>query len=185
MKNDDSSNIHGESHRQYRQSLGNQVNTVQQEARMILPGIQALFGFQLIAVFNTNFSTSLNKTEQIVHLIALLSVAVSAILVVAPAAYHRQANHQISKHFIDLSSSFLAWAMAPLAIGTCLDIFLVTRIVLTSYLPSFLVAGAIFALYAWTWFIWPKLRAIKIEDLPTHPLPAETPGMNPPEINKS
>jgi len=163
-------------HRQYRQSLGDQVSTIEQEARMVLPGIQALFGFQLIAVFNSNFKVNLSNDEQVVHLIALLLVAVAAILVVAPAAYHRQAKHQISEHFIELSSSFLAWAMAPLALGTCLDIYIVTRVILTSPVYSLVITLFISAIYAWTWFILPKLRARRIAALPAHELPEKPPS---------
>lgn len=161
-------------HRQYRQSLGDQVNTIEQEARMVLPGIQALFGFQLIAVFNQNFSLYLNKAEQIVHLAAILLIVISAILVVAPAAYHRQAKHKISEHFIELSAKFLAWAMAPLAIGTCLDIYLVSELILHSLLLSLTITLIIFSLYAWIWFIWPKRCAIKLKNLPTEALPQES-----------
>lgn len=157
-------------HRQFRQSLGDQVNTIEQEARMVLPGIQTLFGFQLIAVFNQGFKLSLNPFEQGIHLIALLLVAISAVLVVAPAAYHRQANHQISLHFVSLSSKFLAWAMAPLALGTCLDIYLVTRVILISPILSTIVALFIFAIYAWVWFILPKLGGKTISKLPTYNL---------------
>ncbi|MDQ2943358.1 MAG: hypothetical protein M3R21_06785 [Candidatus Dormibacteraeota bacterium] len=38
------------------------------EGRMVLPGIQALFGFQLIAVFNQTFSQRLSPAEQYLHL---------------------------------------------------------------------------------------------------------------------
>ena len=169
----DETKVKPEKQTQYLPSLGDQVSTIEQEARMVLPGIQALFGFQMIAVFNQNFKVSLSRDEQLIHLIALLLVALSAVLVVAPAAYHRQANHQISKHFIELSSRFLAWAMAPLAIGTCLDIYLVSRIILESPVASVLVTSVIFLLYAWIWFIWPKLRAKKLEELPTHPIKHE------------
>ena len=55
---------------------------------MVLPGIQAFFGFQLIAVFNTGFQ-DLTHTEQVLHLIALLLLAVSIALIMTPAAYHR------------------------------------------------------------------------------------------------
>ena len=55
-------------HKQFEQTLGEQVNTVEQEARMVLPGIQTLFGFQLIAVFNQGFKMSLSEGEQFVHL---------------------------------------------------------------------------------------------------------------------
>lgn len=135
---------------------------------MVLPGIQTLFGFQLVAVFSQGFKGSLSENEQVIHLLALLLVAVSAMLVVAPAAYHRQANHQISQHFIDLSSSLLAWAMVPLAIGTSLDIYIVTRTIIHSTLASAIVSTVIFALYTWTWFIFPQIHGRKIRNLPTH-----------------
>jgi hypothetical protein len=153
-------------HAQFRQSLGDQVSTIEQEARMVLPGIQALFGFQLIAVFNQGFKLSLSEFEQLLHLGALLLVALSAMLVVAPAAYHRQANHQISQHFVELSSKFLAWAMAPLAIGTCLDVYLVSSIILRSVAASAAIAGLVFSAYAWTWFIFPRFRWDAIKNLP-------------------
>jgi uncharacterized membrane protein YidH (DUF202 family) len=133
-----------------------------------LPGIQAIFGFQLIAVFNQGFKSSLSFTEQIVHLTALILMAVSALLVMAPAAYHRQANHQISKHFVEMSSQFLAVAMVPLALGTCLDILLITQVIVHHYAVSGTIAGSLFMAYAWTWYIFPQLRARKIKDLPVH-----------------
>ena len=137
---------------------------------MVLPGIQSLFGFQLIAVFNQGFKMNLTHFEQIIHLVALLLVAVSAILVVAPAAYHRQANHQISKHFVELSSLFLAWALAPLALGTCLDIYLVVRVISQSAIWSIALSVLIFMVYAWTWFVFPRLRARSLKVQPTFSL---------------
>jgi hypothetical protein len=160
-----------ESHAQYRQSLGQQVNTVQQEARMVLPGIQALFGFQLVAVFNNGFQQYLSAFEKGIHLAALLLVAVSAVLVMAPAAYHRQANHQISKHFVDYSSLLLALSMAPLALGTSLDIYLVSRVTLLSVLASMAIAVVFGIFYAWTWFLYPRYRARKMAHFPTKPMP--------------
>ena len=155
--------------KQYRQSLGNQVNTVEQEARMVLPGIQALFGFQLVAVFNQGFKANLDQSFQIVHLIALLLVAISAILVMAPAAYHREANHQISKHFVELSSRFLAWSMIPFALGICLDIFLITQVITGSRMWDIIVTAIISMLFFWTWFVFPKIHGRKIKKLPVHP----------------
>lgn len=140
---------------------------------MVLPGVQALFGFQLMAVFNQGFKTVLSENEQAMHLAALLLVALASILVVAPAAYHRQANHQISKHFVELSSRYLAWALAPLALGTCLDIYLVARIILGSVVASLITTFVISAVYLWTWFIFPKIRAVRIEKLPLHELGSE------------
>jgi len=160
-------------HRQYRQSLGDQVNNIEQEARMLLPGIQALFGFQLMAVFNQGFKANLLPFEQALHLLALLLVSISGILVVAPAAYHRQANHQISKHFVELSSKYLASSMAPLALGTCVDIYLVAKVIVGTNWISLVTASIVFFLYTWIWFVLPRLRAKKIEDMPIHDLAEE------------
>jgi len=56
---------------------------------MVLPGIQALFGFQLIAVFNQGFGEKLSHGAQLVHLLALVLAALAMALVMTPAALHR------------------------------------------------------------------------------------------------
>jgi uncharacterized membrane protein len=156
---------------QFEQSLGDQVNTVEQEARMVLPGIQALFGFQLVAVFNTGFKSSLSKPEQVVHLSALLLVALAIVLVIAPAAYHREARHQISKHFVSLSSRFLAWSMIPFALGICLDIYVVSKVITESFECALIITLIAFFCFAWTWFVYPKVKVQSIKSLPVDSSP--------------
>jgi hypothetical protein len=156
---------------QYRQSLGSQVENIEQEARMVLPGIQTLFGFQLMVAFSSGFKENITANEQYIHLLSLLLVAISGILVVAPAAYHRQANHQISEHFVKLSSRFLTLALAPFAIGTCLDIYLVSRMMTDSILLAQSVTAFLFCLYAGIWFIYPRIRGYKLSKLVVHDLP--------------
>jgi hypothetical protein len=45
-------------------SLAEAVTHLLEECRMILPGVQALFGFQLIAVFDSSFAERLSPLEQ-------------------------------------------------------------------------------------------------------------------------
>ena len=47
------------------------VTHLLEECRMVLPGLQALLGFQFIAIFNAGFSEKLTPTEQRLHLFAL------------------------------------------------------------------------------------------------------------------
>src|SRR5438874_12226699 len=85
-----------------------------EEARMVLPGIQALFGFQLVAVFNARFD-ELSTALQAIHLVALVAAAISMSLVMTPAAYHRLAERgRISSRFTELASWLIASAMGPL-----------------------------------------------------------------------
>ena len=44
-----------------------------EECRMVLPGIQALFGFQLIAVLSDGFDDKLSPGERQLHFLASIS----------------------------------------------------------------------------------------------------------------
>src|SRR5207245_7451641 len=58
------------------------------EARVILPGAQALFGFQLSIVLTKSFE-ELKPASQLLHAASLGLVALSVMLLMAPAARHR------------------------------------------------------------------------------------------------
>src|SRR4051812_23741851 len=89
------------------ESLSTQADHVLEEARMMLPGAQALFGFQLIAVFNQRFE-ALSELQQHLHLGALFAVAVAIALIMTPAIYHRQTEpHEVSRTFLALATRCL------------------------------------------------------------------------------
>jgi hypothetical protein len=137
-------------------SLEQAATYLLEECRMVLPGIQALFGFQLIAVFNNGFNTALSPNEQIVHLVAILCVVLSVALVMAPAALHRRREPEsISRRFIQISSRLLMSSMAPLAVGTTLDVYLVARIILHSYAGAAVIAGLTLVAFTTLWFLFP------------------------------
>src|SRR5262249_57038708 len=90
------------------ESLSTSVTHMLEECRMVLPGIQALFGFQLIAVFNSAFWSRLDHFEQLLHYVAIGLVALSVALVMTPAAYHRQAGAlAASRPFLTISTKLL------------------------------------------------------------------------------
>jgi hypothetical protein len=129
------------------------------ESRMILPGIQALFGFQLIAVFNSAFAEKLSRSEQHLHLLALGLVAVAVALIMSPAAYHRQAGpREVTAAFIRVSTRLLLWSMWPLSVGICLDFYLISRIILNTVVAP-LVAAMLFGVFVILWFVLPRVRS--------------------------
>ena len=142
-------------------SLEEETKTTIEEARMVLPGIQALFGFQLIAVFNTRFH-DFSSFEQILHLVALLLVAFAIALIMTPAAYHRIAERGIvSRRFVDLASRFLELALMPLMLGISLDLFLLGRLILNSEALSAAIASTMFVIFFGLWYVFPWTRAKK------------------------
>ncbi|WP_281245888.1 DUF6328 family protein [Nitrosovibrio tenuis] len=89
-----------------------------EECRMVLPGIQALFGFQLIAVFNDGFSQMLTSSEQNLHLFALSLTAIAIAFVMTPAAFHRQTGtKKVTEQFIWLCHASIALGHAASANG--------------------------------------------------------------------
>jgi hypothetical protein len=142
------------------ESLDQEANHIIEEARMVLPGIQALFGFQLIAVFNQRFATDVPVSEQYLHLAAIIFVVLAILLIMAPAAYHRQAERGIiSRYFADLASRLLTWALVPLLAGIVLEVFLVSNIILENAPASIAIAASLFVAFAGMWFVFPRIKA--------------------------
>src|SRR5216110_3799272 len=122
------------------------------ECRMVLPGIQALFGFQLVAVFNSAFGERLSPVEQRLHLLAIALIAISVAIIMTPAALHRQKGaYEVTDTFIRVSSRLLLWSMVPLALSISLDFYLVSRVITGSWLVS-LFGVAMFSLFSGLWF---------------------------------
>jgi Family of unknown function (DUF6328) len=133
------------------------AHSTHQEARMVLPGIQALFGFQLIAAFNTRF-TELEFVDRAVHLAALVLVALAIALIMTPAAYHRICEPgRTSLFFTRMASALVAAAMVPLLLGISLDIYVVTRLSLPTDDPwlGVMLASAAFVVFAGLWIAFP------------------------------
>jgi Family of unknown function (DUF6328) len=126
-----------------------------EEARMVLPGIQALFGFQLIAVFNERFK-ELAEDERLIHFGATVLVTIAIALIMTPAAYHRLAEQTtISKFFVRLASWLIAAAMVPLMVGLTLEVYLLGLLVTGVPKISLVIATALFGVFLLLWFVFP------------------------------
>ena len=129
--------------------LSKAAETLLHECRMVLPGIQALFGFQLIAVFNEPFFDRVPHSDQLIHVAATGLVAFAVVLIMTPAAYHRQTDPtRVTSAFIRLATRLLLLSMLPLAFGICADFYVVSSLIVergtgaalsTVLLASFLV----------------------------------------------
>jgi hypothetical protein len=136
----------------HRETLEEEATHVTDEARMVLPGVQAVLGFQLIAVFNQRFQ-ELAAGEQLLHLAAFLSMALAMGLLMTPAAYHRQVERGcVSRRFVDLSSTLLTVAMLPLIADGCLDTYLIAQLILKELELAMIVANGTALLLAALWY---------------------------------
>ncbi|WP_242393882.1 DUF6328 family protein [Anaeromyxobacter oryzisoli] len=87
------------------------------EARMLLPGAQALLGFQLAAVLADGFDR-LPRAAQRVHLGAVALTVVTIVLLIAPAAYHRIVERgEETERVHRVASGLVVAALVPLALA--------------------------------------------------------------------
>jgi DMSO reductase anchor subunit len=138
-------------------SLNDAATHVLEECRTVVPGMQALFGFQLIAVFSTAFNGDLSPAERLLHLAALVLVAIAIVLVMAPAALHRQSEPMsVSREFIATSSRLLMASMVPLAASICLDVYVIARVILGTTSGAGIVAVLLLGVFVVFWRLIPQ-----------------------------
>jgi DMSO reductase anchor subunit len=152
-----------ENSRQGGAKVKDKIKHVLTECRVVLPGAQALLGFQFISTLTESFE-KLPASSKYVHLTSLALVAVTIILLMTPAAYHRIVERgEETEHFHRFASRILIAAMIPLALGICGDFFLIVRKV-TDSATAAAVAGLVMLFFFYSlWFgftIYRRKRSI-------------------------
>jgi len=129
------------------------------EARMVLPGIQAVFGFQLIAVFNDRFA-QLPEVLRIAHFASLSLVVVAVALIMTPAAYDRLAEPDVvTRRFLANTATLLTTAMGVFGCAIATEMFVVATMVTQSSTLGIAASLAALALFGSLWFLFPLRRA--------------------------
>lgn len=132
--------------------LKDKIKHVLTECRVVLPGAQALLGFQFITTLTEAFE-KLPQSSKYVHLLSLGLVAVSIVLLMTPAAYHRLVEEgEETEHFHRFASRVLIAAMIPLALGVCGDFYVVARKVTESAEGALVAALLLLLFFYGLWF---------------------------------
>ena len=140
-------------------SLDSAARHILEECRMVLPGIQALFGFQLIAVFNQGFAEKLSIMEQQLHLLSIILTVSAVALVMTPAALHRQIDPMaVTRRFIQSSTMLLLLSMFPLSMSICLDIYLIAPLSQKRSGSVCLSLAGLLLLFFSLWMVLPHLK---------------------------
>lgn len=142
------------------ETLSDAVTHVVEEARMLIPGVTAFLGFQLIAVFNQGF-TKLTHDEQMAHVWSVFLTLLALFLLLAPAAYHRQAESGwATQGFITLSSRLITSATPIFAVGLAIDFYLLVRLASDDRAIATVFAVAILIVAATLWYAVPHVKPL-------------------------
>jgi hypothetical protein len=146
--------------------LKTKIEQLLTEARVIIPGGQALLGFQFIATLTKPFS-QLPGSVQMIHAAGLCAVALAVLVLMTPAAVHRIAFHgEDDEDFFRIGSRLVVAAPLPLAGGIAADVFVVYYKVSESMTVS--VSAGILALLVLLsfWYGYPLWRSRKVTARP-------------------
>ena len=134
--------------------LKRNTDQILQGIRIVLPGTQALMGFQFIAFFNPVFQSLPDNLKQL-HFAMLLMAIVCTILLIAPVAFQQLGEDgSATEQFLGYTRKMLAIAMFILLLAMTGDVFVAARAIGIDDGLAVLVAGTLFALGIFLWYVY-------------------------------
>ena len=142
--------------------LSGAVKEMLEEARTIMPGIQAFIGFQLVAVFNTAFWERLTEGERAAHLVGILLNVVAIALVMTPPLFHRQRESGYdSAGMVRLATKVLTASSYPLIAAVALDMYVIGRLIGGSVAMGVVAAAVSLVPAVAFWYVMPHNRGLR------------------------
>jgi hypothetical protein len=135
--------------------LAARIEQMLTEARVIIPGAQALLGFQLTIVLTKTFA-EMPSLSKYVHAVSLCCMALAVVLLMAPAAYHRIVyGGEDNEDMLKTGSRWVTLATVPLALGIAGDVYVTIGQISGSPAVGLAAAGAALAVLIGLWHVYP------------------------------
>jgi hypothetical protein len=135
-----------------------QVDQLLTEARLIIPGAQALLGFQLTVTLTRTFA-QLPGDAKLAHAAALCCVALAVVLLMAPASLHRISfGGNDDPKFVQIGSKFVIAAPLPVALAIALDIYVASGRALESNIAATTLGIVAVVVLLGLWYGFPLWR---------------------------
>jgi len=107
--------------------LKDRISQLLEQSRIILPGVQALLGFQFAAYLSQGFK-DLPDASKAAHTAALFLLIVAMILLMTPTPYHRLGERgEETEDFDRAGTSFVLSALVPLTLAVAADFYIVLQ----------------------------------------------------------
>ncbi len=149
--------------------LDRNLNEMLQELRVAIPGVQVLFAFLLAVPFQQGFEKVTNFQRD-VYFATLICTAISAVLLMAPTAYHRLTfRYQQKRRLVFYSNRFAIAGLVFLALAILGALTFVTDY-LFSTAATMVVGGLAVAAIAFFWFALPLQRRFSLKAQGREPL---------------
>ena len=143
------------------QRLDRNLGELLQELRVALPGVQVLFAFLLTIPFNQRFA-QLTTAQERIYLATLLATTISAVLLIAPTAYHRiNFRKQQKGQLVYIANRLAIAGLGFLALAMTGVVLLVTDFLFATVVTVICTAFAAL-MFATFWYGLPMLRRLSL-----------------------
>ena len=151
-------------------SLTTKIEQLLTEARVIIPGGQALLGFQFVATLTKAFDNLPDEIKWL-HAAALAAVGLSVLLLMTPAALHRLAFHgEDDPQFLEIGSRLIVAAAFPLALGISADVAVVAYKITERSALALILASATAVVFLTVWYVYPLVARERRKPRTSHNL---------------
>ena len=136
-----------------RERVNRELIELLNELRVALPGVQVLFAFLLAVPFSQGFAST-TSFQKALFFGTLSATAISAVLLIAPSAWHRLHFRQTDKEHVLLASNSLSIAgLGFLAAAMVGAVMLIADFI---YSPTLTIVSGVVAVALFGWF-WAAL----------------------------
>jgi hypothetical protein len=140
-----------------KERVDRELSELLEEIRVLLPGVEILFGFLIILPFSGGLS-EVSGFERVLYLASLLTTSAGLALLVSPTTYHRLRFREMDKERMLFTVNRLVIVASVLVLlGIGLAVYLVVESILGGALAGLIAAGNALW-FAWFWFGLPLLR---------------------------
>jgi hypothetical protein len=131
--------------------LDRELMELLQELRVVLPGVQVLLAFLLIAPFQPRFA-QLPGSLRNAFFASVACATLATVLLIAPSVHHRlRWRARDKERLVRIGNQLALWGTVFLAAAIVLALYVVTNVLYVSQL-ALLAAGVAVVVFGWIWY---------------------------------
>jgi amino acid transporter len=136
--------------------LDRELMELLQELRVVLPGVQVLLAFLLVAPFQPRFA-QLPGSLRNAFFASVACATLATALLIAPSAHHRlRWRARDKERLLRIGNQMALWGTVFLAAAIVLAVYVVTNVLYVSQL-ALLTAGVAVVVFGWIWYGLPLI----------------------------
>jgi Family of unknown function (DUF6328) len=131
--------------------LDRELMELLQELRVVLPGVQVLLAFLLVAPFQPRFA-QLPGSLRNAFFASVACATLATVLLIAPSVHHRlRWRARDKERLLRIGNQVALWGTVFLAAAIVLALYVVTNVLYVSQL-ALLGAGVAVVVFGWVWY---------------------------------